>query len=246
MSFKDFLKNEMKSRLEPTFHDRDMEQGKTTSNENPYVKDALLCDDWDDRYFNMAKTARQWQIAFYAMLVLVLMFAFLMVRMANKVKVQPFVVEMNSGIPIAIKSMSEGDPNDRRLILFALEQFIVNARSVLSDETAERALLSKAYAYASDKAVVFLNDYYKENDPFTAATLHTTSIDIVNTLKVGDNTYQITWDETIRDSNSGMVIGKSRYIGDLTYKMGEVDARFSQDNPFGLYVSDVSWSQSKV
>ncbi len=246
MKFKYLLRNKLKQKLEPTFHDIGGVQLGYKTVENPYVKEALGRKEWNDRYFNMSNAIKQWQIAFYAMLGLVLVFAFLMVREANKVKVEPFVVELNEGVPIAIKSMSEGEPNDKRIILFALEQFIVNTRSVLSDEAAERAFLSKAYAYASDKAVVFLNDYYKENDPFVEASMHTTSIDIVNTLKVGDNTYQITWDETLRDNSSGIVVGKSRYIGDLTYKMGEVDKRFAKDNPFGLYVSDVSWSQNKM
>ena len=249
MDFVTVFKRKLQKRITPTPEEMPMNNASlihSKSVENPYVIGALGRKEWDDRYFNMARANKQLQIALYAMLGLVVIFAFLMVREANKVKVTPFVVEMNDTVPIAIKEMSAGAPNDKRIILFALEQFIVNARSILSDETAERALLEKVYAYASDRGVTFLNDYYQENDPFERAATHTTSIDIVNVLQVSDKTYQITWDETGRDSHSGRVISKSRYIGDVTYKMGEVDKRFIKDNPFGLYVSDMSWSQNKV
>ncbi|MBY0378404.1 MAG: type IV secretion system protein [Gammaproteobacteria bacterium] len=248
MNLKLFFKP-IKTRIEPSLNKLDERiTSKKTSKalENPYVYGALGREEWNDRYFNMARAIKQWQIAFYAMLVLVAIFAFLMVREANKVKVEPFVVEMSEGMPVAIKDMSEGDPNDSRIILFALEQFIVNARSVLGDDTAEKAMLAKTYSYASDKAVTFLNEYYKENDPFDIAANYTTSVDIVNTLKVGDNTYQITWDETERDNTNGGVINKTRWIGEVTYRMGDVDKRFVKDNPFGLYVSQLSWSQNKV
>lgn len=249
MQLKSFFKP-IKTRREPSISDTADEKNTTKkavkSVENPYTTGAPGRKEWNDRYFNMARAIFQWQIAFYAMLGLVAIFAVLMVREANKVKVQPFVVEMSDGMPIAIKDMSEGDANDRRIILFALEQFIVNARSILSDDTAEKAMLAKTYAYASDGAVTFLNEYYKENDPFDIAASYTTSVNIVNTLKMGDNTYQITWDETQRNNSNGGVINKMRWIGNVTYRMGDVDKRFIKDNPFGLYVSQLSWSQNKV
>ena len=249
MKLKSFFKS-VKSRIEPSLSDMVDEKVSAKkaakSVENPYVTGAPGRKEWNDRYFNMARAIKQWQIAFYAMLGLVTIFAFLMVREANKVKVEPFVVEMSDGMPIAIKDMSEGDPNDGRIILFALEQFIVNARSIVGDDTAEKAMLAKTYAYASDEAVTFLNEYYKENDPFDIAASDTTSVDIVNTLKMGDNTYQITWDETERNNINGAIINKTRWIGNVTYHMGDVDKRFVKDNPFGLYVSQLSWSQNKV
>lgn len=249
MKLKSFFKS-VKSSIEPSLPeiaDEKVSAKKAAKSvENPYTTGAPGRKEWNDRYFNMASAIKQWQIAFYAMLGLVAIFAVLMVREANKVKVEPFVVELNDGMPVAIKAMSEGDPNDKRIILFALEQFIVNARSILSDDTAEKAMLAKTYAYASDRAVTFLNEYYKENDPFDIAVSYTTSVDIVNTLKMGDNTYQITWDETERNNTNGAIINKTRWIGDVTYRMGEVDKRFVKDNPFGLYVSQLSWSQNKV
>ncbi len=249
VKLKSFFKS-VKSRIEPSLSDMADEKVSAKkaakSVENPYTTGAPGRREWDDRYFNMKSAIKQWQIVSYAMLGVVVIFAFIVVREANKVKVEPFVVEMSDGMPIAIKDMSEGDPNDVRIILFALEQFIVNARSIVGDDTAEKTMLAKTYAYASDKAVTFLNEYYKENDPFDIAANYTTSIDIVNTLKVGDSTYQITWDETERNNTNGAIINKTRWIGNVTYRMGDVDKRFVKDNPFGLYVSQLSWSQNKV
>lgn len=247
MKLKSFFKS-VKSR-KPRIEGGDakiLSMERSESIENPYTAGAPGRKEWNDRYFNMNSTIKQLQIVSYAMLGLVAIFALLMVREANKVKVEPFVVEMSDGMPIAIKDMSEGDPNDVRIILFALEQFIVNARSIVGDDTAEKTMLAKTYAYASDKAVTFLNEYYKENDPFDIAASYTTSVDIVNTLKMGNNTYQITWDETERNNTNGAIINKTRWIGNVTYRMGDVDKRFVKDNPFGLYVSQLSWSQNKV
>lgn len=213
--------------------------------QNPYVAGSEGRKEWNDRYMNMARAIRNWQMAFFTAMVVVILFAIVVARIATESRVQPFVVETNNGMPYAIKPMESISAQDQRLINFAVNQFIVNARTIVSDAEAEKALLNKVYAFSANNTLGFLHDYYQENNPFNLAAQYTVTVNIVNSLPISHDTWQITWDETRRSTNGDNVLGVTRWMANVTYKFGDVNPRFITDNPFGLYVTQISWSQSQ-
>ncbi len=60
---------------------------------------------------------------------------------ATTTKVQPFVVETHEGMPYAIAPMQGTSIHDQRLINFAINQFILNARTVVQDPTCTKGLV---------------------------------------------------------------------------------------------------------
>lgn len=232
----------MKKRL----HDFISRKKQSSALLNPYVKGAEGQRIWNDRYMNMSKAIRNWQLAFsYAMIVVVIM-TISLARMANESKVQPFVVETSQGMPYAIKPMEAISVKDKTLINFALDQFIMNARSVVSDTEAEKNLLNRAYAFSADETLRYLRDYYDQNNPFEKVAHTTTSVSIVNTLPLSNNTWQVTWDETERNLETGHVSGTTRWVAQLTYTLGEVNPKFINENPFGLYITQLTWAKSQL
>ena len=134
---------------------------------NPYVKGAEGRKLWNDRYFNMKDSIKRWQMAFFAVSIIAIILTLVVAKISTESHVEPFVVETSQGMPYAVKPMqSSMSSNDQRLVNFAINQFIINTRSVLSDASAEAALLNRSYAYAANDALQTLRDYFANNNPY--------------------------------------------------------------------------------
>ncbi len=210
---------------------------------NPYVLGAEGRREWNDRYQNMAKEAWNWKKAFFGSLALSAVLAIGLVHVASQSKIQPFAVEVNDGMPIAIKAMQPMEASQQNaLIYYAMTQFVVNSRTILSDTDGEKKLLDKVYAYSANSTIDYMHAYFEKNNPFDVAAQYTVSVNIVNAMPISKDTWQITWDETKR-SAAGSILGVTRWEANATYKFGDVNPRFMMDNPWGLYVTQISWSQ---
>lgn len=216
----------------------------SSSTENPFVKGAAGRKEWNDRYMNMSNMIRQWQLAFFAAIIAVMVLAFVVVKIATESKVQPFVVETNNGMPYAVKQMDATSLHDQKLINYAINQYIINARTVISDGQAQKNLLNKLYAYTANNALNFLQVYYQQNNPFQIASKYTVTVNIVNSLPLSANTWQVTWDEVKHSVNGSNELGTTRWVANLTYQFGDVNPHFITDNPFGFYITQMTWSQN--
>ena len=219
--------------------------GQSASLENPYVHGAAGRKEWNDRYDNMKKSISHWQKAFFCAIAISILFACVLVKIATETKVQPFVVETNNGMPYAVKPMTSMSLHDQRLINYAMNQFIINARTIVHDTEAAKVLLNKVYSFSANNTINFLHDHYQKNNPFEMSAEYSVTVNIVNSLPLSKDTWQITWDEIKRDTHGGQVLGTTRWMANMTYKLGDVNQRFMTDNPFGFYVTNVSWSQSQ-
>lgn len=213
---------------------------------NPFLIGAAGKKEWNDRYGVMSDAIKNWQRVTYICLLLVIVFSGLVIKLSLATKIQPFVVETHDGVPYAMKPMKSISAQDQRLIGFALNQFIINARSILSDVEAEKSTLNKVYAFSSGPTLQFLHDHYQNQDPFEQAEKQTVSINIIHTLPVSKNTWQITWDEVSHARDSGQLLEMTRWVAQVTYQLGEVNPKFINENPFGIYISNINWSQSKL
>lgn len=212
-----------------------------SENNNPHLNFTAARREWNDRYMNMAKAIRNWQLAFLLSMIIALGLLLQTIRLSGDSRIQPLAVETCQGIPKNILPITTKLPNNDRLITFALSQFIINARTIIADANAQKALLNKVYAYSADKTISFLHDYYRENNPFTLSAQYTTRINIILALPISEHSWQVTWNETQSRGATGE--NSTRYVATLTYHFGKVNERFMQDNPFGIYVTAISWSQ---
>lgn len=213
---------------------------------NPYVAENIGRREWDDRYDNLARSRRYWQAAFTAAISIALVQGFFMGRMALRSSIQPFVVAMNQGMPYAVAPVKAMAANDSRLVNYALNQFIMDVRSVVSDREAEKNILTTVYAFSANQTKPFLRDYFASHDPFKISGQYTVSVQIINSLPISRNTWQITWDESQKDLNSGKLIEKTRWMAQLHYELGAVNSHFTLQNPFGIYVTEITWSKSQL
>jgi type IV secretion system protein TrbF len=214
-------------------------------NHNPYTKGAEGRKEWNDRYMNMAKAIRNWQLAFCGLLIITIVLSLAIAKVASQSKIKPYVVETNNGVPYAIKKVDELSAKDQLLINYAVNQFVSNAKTILNDAAAEKNLLDKVYAYSAENTLVFLQNFYAKNNPFALASSETVTVNIINSMPLSKNTWQVIWDETKRSVKGDKVLSVSRWMANITYKFGDINPKFINENPFGIYITDVVWSQSR-
>ena len=227
-----FQKKETSNKVEPT-----------CNAQNPFVTSAMGRKEWNDRYANMAKATRNWQLAFASCVGILFIQSIIIGKMATDSKIKPFVVETNQGIPYSIKPVTGISATDNTIINYAINQFIINTKTVLSDQNAQENLLDKVSAFASDKTPGFVTDYYEKNNPFEIGKNYTVSVEIENPMPISANVWQVAWKEIKRD-RVGKIIETTCWIGHITYQIGDVAEKYITDNPFGIYITDLTWSKS--
>lgn len=226
-----------------TFNAADNATQRTQS--NPFLG-AEGRREWSDRYGDMAKHIRGWQGAFGVAMLAIMVLVVVNVKLSTQSRIQPFAVELNQGVPVAIQPMNEMKLNDPHIVHFFIEHFMENVRTVVSDVEAQKHLLNSVYAFAAEKTLPFLKEYYMKNNPLERAQSMTVHVHVINILPLSDNTCQVIWEETSRNIMNGDVLQKTRWLANVTYKKtGKVSTDTAKDNPFGLYITNLTWSQSQ-
>jgi len=207
--------------------------------DNPYVNARR---EWNERYGDYIAQARNWRRATFAALFVSGVIAVGTVWLASQSKVVPYVVEVGRlGDAVPIGRADRATPADARVLKAELAAWIVAVRSVTSDPVAEKAALARTYVFVAGNATTFLNEYYRQHSPFGQARTVAVSVDTV--LPVSESTYQVQWSEDARDTQ-GRSLGTTHWIASLTIGLDPPsDERGILNNPFGLYVTSVSWTQ---
>lgn len=209
---------------------------------NPYLNARR---EWDERYGDLIARAKNWQrIAMGSLMVAGLAVA-AVAYIGAQSKVQPFVVVTDQlGSPVAVArpaSMSKSKA-DQKIIIAQLAHWIVNARTVTSDQSAQQALVDKVYAMAGKSTAEYLNGWFRDHPPFGLD--ETVSVEITSVLPQSADTYQVSWVET--HSKQGQTARKERWKSLVTIAQSDELANnpgVALWNPFGLYVREMSWTK---
>lgn len=209
---------------------------------NPYVEARR---EWNDRYLDLARERRLWQIVAATELVVILIVGIGFVSLSLQHKIVPYVVEVDSlGAALAIKhAANSAHPTDERVIRYQLAAFIRGARQVMTDRIAMKKGLEQVYAYARGGARTFLDDYYRTNNPFEVAKTYVVVPSVTSLLRLSPTSWQVRWTEEQRTSD-GLLLGKSQWEGVVTTEIAPPTSEDAvQMNPLGLYVTDLRWTK---
>ncbi len=212
------------------------------TNLNPYVEARR---EWNDRYLDLVRARRWWQVAAVAELGLLGLLGGGLVALSLQHKTVPYVVEVDAlGAATAIKSVdAAGRPTDDRIVRYQLAAFIRGARTVMTDRAAMKRALDQVYAYARGPARTFLDDHYRANNPFEVAKTYTVSPAVTSLLQVSERSWQVRWDEEQRGLD-GTLLGRRHWEAVLTVEtVPPTTADAIQVNPFGLYVTEIRWTK---
>ncbi|MBS0359330.1 MAG: type IV secretion system protein [Proteobacteria bacterium] len=212
---------------------------------NPYVGSVGRAE-WNDRYMDLRKGRRYWQWAFISSMVVSILLVLVVAYMGSHSRIEPYVVETNQGLAYHVNRLSSLSIKDPVLLNYAANQFIFNAKTIVKDKEAETELLNKLYAYSADATLQYLQAYYEKHDPFILSQEYTRSVNIIESMPLSKNHWQVTWDETRRHRMDNKIMDVTRWMANMTLKYREVDPKFLNENPFGIYITDINWSQSTI
>ena len=218
---------------------------------NPYVQGWR---EWDERYADLVIGKRNWQIAAGGLLILSLILAGGMVRLASRSRYLPYIVEVDKlGYALTqAQPLTAASAPDvvERIERYEVASYIHQARAVSSDAQVEQEALNSLLAHTRGAADHFLDDYYHSDgaahNPFQITQKQTVSVQIDSILKLSSNSYEVRWTEVRRDLNGAAAGLPTHWEADLqTAIVAPRDGDAFVSNPLGFYVTNITWTEQQ-
>ena len=214
--------------------------GDTPAPVTPYQKAAQV---WDERIGSARVQARNWRLMAFGCLTLSLGLSGGVIWQAGRSHITPYVIEIASGGSVKAVGTATRDykPSDAQ-IAFHLARFIDSIRALSIDPVVVRQNWLRAYDYATDRAANTLNEYARENDPFSKVGTRTVAVEVLNVVRASDDSFQIRWLERVYEN--GSLAQTERYTGVLSIVIEPPrTVETLRKNPLGIYVHGLNWSR---
>ena len=214
--------------------------GQTPVPETPYQKAKQVVDN---RHGSALVRGKNWRMACFGSFGLSFLLASGMIYQGAQASVQVHVVEIDAdgGIKSVNPLQGKFEPSDAQ-IANQLARFISNVRSVSIDPVVLRDNWLEAYSFATDQASIALNDYARDNDPFSAVGERSVTVDVISIVRSSSGTFELRWRET--EFARGAQMRAQTYTASLSIiTQAPKDAQTLHRNPLGLYVHNLNWSK---
>ncbi|WAC48213.1 conjugal transfer protein TrbF [Asticcacaulis sp. SL142] len=214
--------------------------GDSPAPETPYQKAAQI---WDDRVGSAAAEAANWRALAFGTCLVSLTLAGGMIWMSAQSRVTPYVVEVDGlGEVRAVGPANETyEPTDAQVSWF-LARFITNIRGLSIDPVLVRQNWLEAYAFATDRAAQVLNAQAQANDPFAGIGQRSVTVSIISVVRASPTSFQVKWRE--QTYVRGVPAKTSAWTAILSVQQSLPKREdILRQNPLGLYVTDLAWSQ---
>ncbi len=213
---------------------------------DPYIR---ARQEYDAITHNLNASKLNWQRMAFVLAAALLISILGNILTLRKAHVIPYIVEVdNLGRAMAVREARETPIRDERLIKAFVYQYIDMARSVVPDPESLKKNLSLVYQESIRSVQTnFLDPFYKQNNPFDyAQNKGTRHVEWLVFLKEGENSYSAEWREIERNDDN-QVLGEAHYkaLVSVVQIPNTKEDQYKENpfNPFGLYVTSLSWSK---
>ena len=214
--------------------------GKTPELETPYQRAGQA---WDDRIGSARVQAKNWRLAFFGTLMLSGALAAGLIWQSARGTVTPWVVQVDKlgqaqAVAPALANYHATDPQ----VAWHLARFIEQVRSIPADPIVLRQNWLEAYQYVTDKGALALNDYARNNDPFSKIGKTQIAINVLSVIRASDDSFRVEWIE--RHYVDDALAATEHWSAILTIVVQTpTDADRLKQNPLGIYVHALNWSK---
>jgi type IV secretory pathway TrbF-like protein len=219
-------------------------------NENPYL---AARRSWNDQSAANVASRQMFQLLGVLALLVALASVGGVAYVGSQSKFIPYVIEVDRlGQRLAVGPVDPASPIDPRIMRAAVADWIDSARLVTPDIALQRKAVFKVYSMLApnDPATAKANEWLNSTDyssPFKRAAKETATVEIISVLPQTADTWQIEWNETVRD-RQGIKKGEAQrwralvtvYAMPTTPQTTDDDER---NNPLGIHVRDFAWSK---
>jgi type IV secretion system protein VirB5 len=216
--------------------------GRDVFENNPWVKSKRR---YFDIYENLDASIAQWRVAAFVMMVLLTLSVAGNIFLAQSVKVQPYIVQVDKhGYAIPVKMADAVGQVDERVIASQVGLFIFNSRVRVMDREAQMVFTGDAYRSiaAGSPASRRLNDYFKNSPPLASPVPVLVNVDVI--IPFTAHTYQAQWTEVAGVAPNA---SQTSYVGLFTIAVSPpTDFRNLLGNPMGVYITDYNIRQESI
>jgi type IV secretion system protein VirB5 len=214
--------------------------GQTPEPVTPYQKAEQL---WDERIGSARVQARNWRLMAFGCFALSAGLSAALAWQSMQSRVVPYVVEVNKfgEVHAVAPAIQNYQPTDAQIAWF-LARFITNVRAVSTDPVLVRKDWLAAYDFATDHAVLLLNDYARQANPFGQIGTRSVSVQVTSVVRASDSSFQVKWTEQVFER--GSLAATSRWTAILGIVLQPPrTAEQLRKNPLGLFVNAIDWSR---
>lgn len=206
---------------------------------NPYLEARR---EWDERYGSALAQARNWRLVAFGSLAVAALAVVGVAYVGSQSKIEPYVAELGHlGQPIPIAQPVTGNAATQRIVEATVARWVWEARTVLPDAGAQKALLRRVYVLLGPKVAPVLDRWYKGHSPFGRGTVNPS---ITSVLPVGPDTWQVSWTETTY--RNGQSLGTTSWEANVVTGVDPKIADRPQVmlyNPLGIYIKSMTWTR---
>ncbi|WP_339862546.1 conjugal transfer protein TrbF [Paremcibacter congregatus] len=214
--------------------------GDTPTPQTPYQKASQA---WDERIGSARIQARNWRLMAFGCLALLASLSGALIWQSLQSRITPYVIEVDTlgEVRTIGPATVTYKPSDAQ-IAYQLAAFINRVRAVSVDPIVVREQWLAAYDFTTDRAAQILNEYARENDPFTDVGRRSIAVEVTSVVRASEDSFQIKWTE--RHYRSGAFQKMERYTAILTIIFQQpATVTVLTKNPLGLYVHGLNWSR---
>lgn len=206
--------------------------------------------EWDDRMGSAVVQARNWRLATFVALGLVVIALAGSIYLGAQPKAVPHIVQIDRiGAPTYVGPIGQAArdyrPSDVS-IKYHLRRFIEETRSVSSDSAVVKRNWTDAYTIITPNAANQLNAYAERNDPLKRSQDQRVTVDIAALVQLSKDTWQADWEEKTWDKAGNQ--GASdvwRGTFKILLRTPETEEQIVT-NPIGLFIDEFHWSQVRT
>jgi type IV secretion system protein TrbF len=213
--------------------------------DTPYKK---AVQEWDRRMGDSVARARNWRLAFFTSILFIAFPCVIgLIYLGALPKSVPHIIEISADGSAEYrgaigKSWANYKPSQASVI-YHLQRFINDTRTVSSDPAVIKKNWLDAYDLVTPSAGAILNTYANEKDPFTLASTQRVSIEISSSVPISSDTWQIDWTEKSWGLQGNLIETTFwRGIFNVGFIAPKKESEFLK-NPIGIYINEFHWSK---
>ncbi|MBN2769049.1 MAG: conjugal transfer protein TrbF [Campylobacterales bacterium] len=216
----------------------------SSSNQNTAYFDGRR--EWNERFGGSIKAAHTWKIVALISLIIAAVSVSGLAYMAGQNKLIPYIVEVDKlGGSVATHQVQQIAYNNPKVIKYNLAEFISNFKTIYSDPKVQKETILKSYRYLTPSYSSFniVNNYFKDNSPFSRLEKEIVNVKMDSIVPINENTYQLDWHEEVFDKK-GNKLRTDYFRASATILI--VPPKTEEEifrNPIGMYITDFNFSQ---
>jgi type IV secretion system protein TrbF len=201
--------------------------------------------EWDDRMGSARVQAKNWRIATFVSLGIVVLSIGGLVYLGAQPKSVPHIVEIDQLGAASYRGpvgKSNWTPTEAS-IRYHLRRFVDLTRTVSSDPAVMKRNWTDAYTLVTPNAANMLTAHVEKNDPFKRVENERVSVEVSSIVRVSKETWQVDWKETTWGKN-GQQLGSFIWRGMLRTVVNPPESdELLIKNPIGLYIDEFHWDR---